>query len=168
MEIRHITPQDLPCLHEMLFEAAFWRPASPRPTFRQLIKEPQFAKLLADWGRPGDTALIAHEATANFGATWYRFWTDDDHSYGYVAAHIPELALAVAPRYRSRGVGRALLRSLVREAQTQGVPALSLSVDPANPARRLYESEGFTKAGESGTSWTYVLRPNETKGSNAA
>lgn len=157
MEIRHATPQDLPFLYEMLFEAAFWRPAGPKPTFHEFINDPEFARLLADYGRSGDNALVAREAGANIGAAWYRFWTDDDHSYGYLEPHVPELGLSVVSEYRSRGVGRALLRSLVREAQAQGVQALSLSVDPTNRARQLYESEGFIKAGESGTSWTFVL-----------
>jgi ribosomal protein S18 acetylase RimI-like enzyme len=168
MQIRRTTPQDLPFLREMLFEAFFWRQADLRPPFDEFAKEPVFAKLLADWGRPGDTALVASEATANIGAAWYRFWTDDEHSYGYLGPHIPELSLAVVSNYRSRGVGRALLRSLIGEAQAQGVVALSLSVDPANRARQLYQSEGFTKAGQSGTSWTFVLELAGGQEPNAA
>lgn len=168
IEIRRATPQDLPFLYEMLFEAAFWRPDAPKPTFHEFINDPEFARLLADWGRSGDTAFVAREAGVNIGAAWYRFWTDNDHSYGYLEPQVPELGLAVVSEYRSRGVGRDLLRSLVRKARAQGVPALSLSVDPTNHARKLYESEGFTKAGESGTSWTFILHLTEDAETNAA
>jgi hypothetical protein len=49
-------------------------------------------------------------------------------------------------------------RSLVQIARDDGYPALSLSVSPLNHARLLYASEGFRKVGESGTSWTLLLR----------
>jgi ribosomal protein S18 acetylase RimI-like enzyme len=39
-------------------------------------------------------------------------------------------------------------------AATDGFTRISLSVDPQNSALRLYESEGFSQVGESGTSWT--------------
>ncbi|MBM2846984.1 MAG: family N-acetyltransferase [Bacteroidetes bacterium] len=51
-----------------------------------------------------------------------------------------------------------LLRSLMNIARANHVKAISLSVDPNNIARRLYESEGFVKVGESGTSWTLACR----------
>jgi ribosomal protein S18 acetylase RimI-like enzyme len=168
MQIRKITPQDLHFLNEMLFDAFFWRPEDPKPSFHEFSQQPEFARLLGDWGRAGDTALVASEATAKMGAAWYRFWTHDDHSYAYLGPAIPELGLAVAREYRSRGVGRALLRSLVAEARAQGIKALSLSVDPANRARWLYESEGFIRAGESGTSSTYALRLAADAEPNAA
>jgi len=50
-----------------------------------------------------------------------------------------------------------MLRKIVEIARDDGYPGLSLSVDPANFACKLYESEGFVKVGESGTSWTYKL-----------
>ena len=51
----------------------------------------------------------------------------------------------------------ALLIALIGRARVEGFPALSLSVDPSNPSRSLYESLGFQKVGESETSWTYRL-----------
>jgi ribosomal protein S18 acetylase RimI-like enzyme len=60
--------------------------------------------------------------------------------------------------FRRQGIARSLLRALLERAQLRGYPALSLSVAPDNPARRLYESEGFVKVGEMGTSWTLLHR----------
>lgn len=68
----------------------------------------------------------------------------------------PELGLAVARHFRRRGAGRLLLRALVEVAKAGGFARLSLSVAPANPARRLYEADGFAKVGEAGTSWTLL------------
>jgi len=168
MRVRRGTTQDLPFLERMLFEVAFWGPDAERPTFDGFMSDPQLRKLLAGWGRPGDTVFVAEDQPGEMGAAWFRFWTNLDHSYGYVASNIPELGLAVALKSRSKGAGRALLKALIQEGQSRGLTGLSLSVDPSNHARALYESEGFTKVGESGTSWTYVLRFIPPPRSNSA
>ena len=61
--------------------------------------------------------------------------------------------IALAPAFRRRGIGTALLRSLMDEAQQSG-RKLSIHVETNNPARRLYERLGFETAGEHGV---YVL-----------
>jgi len=53
------------------------------------------------------------------GATWYRFWTENFYSYGFVDAAIPEIGIRVHPDYRS-GIERALLRHLLTEACRSG------------------------------------------------
>ncbi|MCZ6820435.1 MAG: GNAT family N-acetyltransferase [Calditrichaeota bacterium] len=77
------------------------------------------------------------------GSAWYRLWTHAEHSYGCVDSETPELGVGVCASHRSKGVGRAL----------------GLSVAPEKFARQLYESEGFVKIGESGSSWTFLLNP---------
>jgi len=61
--------------------------------------------------------------------------------------------IALAPAFRGRGIGTALLRELMDEAGGSG-RALSIRVEANNPARRLYERLGFVPAGEHGI---YVL-----------
>jgi ribosomal protein S18 acetylase RimI-like enzyme len=157
VKVRAACAEDLPFLEEMLFEAFFWDPAAARPPFAAFREGPECQKLLASWGRPGDRALVAEEQHARLGAAWFRLWTPELHSYGFVDADTPELGIAVAAAHRSKGVGRALLQALVRRARADGFETLSLSVSPLNRARALYESEGFRKVGESGTSWTLLL-----------
>ncbi|PYN86443.1 MAG: GNAT family N-acetyltransferase [Candidatus Rokuibacteriota bacterium] len=158
VNIRPLGTTDRAFLEEMLFEAHFWDFAWPRPALTEFREHPEFTKLLAGWGRPGDRGVVAEEQQSRIGAAWFRLWTPELHSYGFVNAETPELGIAVALGHRSRGVGRTLLRALIEIAQSDGLPALSLSVSPFNYARALYESEGFCKVGESGTSWTLVLR----------
>ena len=157
MHLRPGETDDWTFLEAMLFEAFFWDPSSRRPALSEFREEREAAKLLAGWGRRGDRAIIAEEADARAGAAWFRLWTDADHSYGFVRADIPELGLAVHPAFRRQGIGTALLRALAGTARAEGFPGISLSVSPANPARRLYERAGFRKVGESGTSSTYLL-----------
>ncbi|MGV9932825.1 N-acetyltransferase family protein [Streptomyces olivaceoviridis] len=64
-------------------------------------------------------------------------------------AHVLAIqGFAVADEARGRGVGRALVRAAVEEARRRGARRLTLRVLGHNtPARRLYESEGFTVEG---------------------
>jgi|SRR5262245_40406633 len=158
VNIRPLSATDRPFLEEMIFEAYFWNPSWPRPALAEFRERHEFQKLLAGWGRHGDRGVVAEEQQSRIGAAWFRLWTQELHSYGFVNAETPELGIAVALGHRSRGVGRALRRALIEIAQSDRLPALSLSVSPSNYARALYESEGFRKVGESGTSRTLVLR----------
>jgi GNAT superfamily N-acetyltransferase len=158
MKIRPGTQEELPFLEQMLFEAFFWNPSHTRPELQEFMQHPEFRKLLADWGRVGDKAVIAEENETPIGAAWYRLWSEENHSYGFVDEETPELGMAVRASHRAKGAGRALLRALIAAARDEGIRALSLSVDPANFARQLYESEGFVKVGEVETSWTMRLQ----------
>lgn len=77
--------------------------------------------------------------------------------YGHVADDVPEITLGVSPAHRRRGVSRAVLSELIMRARAASYERLSLSVDPDNPARGLYQSLGFVKVGMVGTSDTMVL-----------
>jgi ribosomal protein S18 acetylase RimI-like enzyme len=61
--------------------------------------------------------------------------------------------IALAPPFRGRGIGTALLRGLMDEADASG-RKLSIHVEMNNPARSLYNRLGFEPAGEHGV---YVL-----------
>jgi GNAT superfamily N-acetyltransferase len=162
-QLRSGTLDDLDFLKEMLFEAYFWDSTTKRPLFTAFRDDVEFKKLLAGWGRKGDRSVIADEDGTKTGAAWFRFWTPELHSYGFVNATTPEIAIAVRAGHRSKGVGRSLLDALVQTARDDGFPALSLSVNPQNRARQLYESAGFQKVGESGTSWTLLLALNRSE-----
>ncbi|KAF1697820.1 ribosomal-protein-alanine N-acetyltransferase [Pseudoxanthomonas jiangsuensis] len=78
---------------------------------------------------------------------------EDDRPAGYGVmsiaadeAHI--LNLCSAPERQSRGLGRHLLRALLRMARDQGAQRVFLEVRPSNPpAIALYHSEGFNEIG---------------------
>jgi ribosomal protein S18 acetylase RimI-like enzyme len=57
--------------------------------------------------------------------------------------------IALAPSFRGRGIGTALLEPLIAEAQASEC-RLSIHVEADNPARRLYERLGFVQVGEHG------------------
>lgn len=101
MTVRSGVASDGGFFEAMLFEAFFWDPGVTRPA------------LLA----------MREERETRLGAAWFRLGTPHLHSYGFVDERTPELGIAVAPTHRGKGIGRALLRSLVARApQTASAP----------------------------------------------
>lgn len=72
--------------------------------------------------------------------------------YGWVAADIPELSIAVLPDHQGEGIGGALLDVLLSLARMSGVEAVSLAVEDGNGAKNLYVDRGFVTVGRNGDS----------------
>lgn len=159
--IRPAELNDWVFLEDMLYEAATWRgDGADRST---VLKDPHIARYLSDWGRPGDTALIAiDEGGHPVGAAWFRFFTPASPGYGFVDETVPEVSMAVVPGSRGQGVGNALMTALAAAAREQEVRALSLSVESGNPALRLYERSGFRPVQENDGALTMRLHLGST------
>jgi ribosomal protein S18 acetylase RimI-like enzyme len=140
--IRHAGAQDLPFLRDMLRHAYYarWGNEADVPLERYV----------AGWGRRGDNALVAIDQFQPVGAAWYRLFAEDAPGYGFVDRNTPELTIAVVPSRRGKGLGVQLLESLLEQARSEGYQQISLSVEPDNPALRLYEQHGFARVGERG------------------
>ena len=143
MEIRDLRADETPFLQEMLYAALDWRPDVELPQREWVLAHPQVAPFHTAWGRSGDTCLVAEDDDVPIGLAWYRFFTDAAHGEGFVDEETPEVAVAVAADHRGRGVGRLLMESIHDRARAQGVTRISLSVDPDNPAKRLYLRLGY-------------------------
>ena len=116
--------------------------AAHESALTEVKQNPDLAKYVQAWGQYGDVGVIAEQKKTALGAAWLRLWSTDNRGYGYVADDIPELAIAVIPTMRGKGIGSALLEKLLSLAVTQ-FPAISLSIRANNPALRLYERHGF-------------------------
>ena len=155
---RAAEPDDRDFLAAMLVEAVNWNPEGGHLAAEVVLAFPQNARYVVGWPRPGDFGVIAETTGGRrIGATWWRHFSAADPGYGYVADDVPEVSIGVVAGHRGRGVGGQLLTELEAAAREAGVPALSLSVEPANPARRLYERHGFRTVGMSGGSETMRL-----------
>jgi len=157
MEIRNATAEDGHFLRKMMSEAVAWNPDWPHAQILDALSDPIQHRYHDGWGRAGDAGVIAEEAGEPMGAAWYRLFTADAPGYGFVDEQTPELGIAVARLHRRKGVGSALLRSLIERARAEGHAALSLSVAPHNQSRMLYQREGFEKVSENGGCWTMRL-----------
>ena len=159
VHIRDGTARDLPLLEAMLFEAFFWRPEAERPALEAFRHDAEFVKWTeALLQRKGDRAVVAETRRDGraiaVGAAFHRLFTDDRHSYGYVDAATPELAIGVAAEARGQGAGAALVAALIERARADGHAAISLSVETDNAARRIYERAGFERVATVGGAWT--------------
>jgi GNAT superfamily N-acetyltransferase len=122
-----------------------------------LDEHPEAARYHRGWGRPGDLGVIASAADQVVAVAYCRLFTDDDHGYGYVDDETPEIAVAVRDGFRGRGLGAQLLTELAAAARAAGFRRLSLSVETANPARRLYERLGYRMVSVDGDAVRMVL-----------
>jgi ribosomal-protein-alanine N-acetyltransferase len=142
----------------MLFEAAYWRYDQEHPSLEAGLARPDLVYLFTDWGRAGDTAVIAvTEDCQRVGVAWYRFWRPEQHSYGYISPQIPELGIALQAEFRGMGIGHRLLDSLLETAASQGVERVSLSVEKDNPAIHLYRQHGFEPVEQVDNAWTMLV-----------
>lgn len=143
--LRPATQEDLPFLREMLYEAVHWPPEKgEKPPPEEVFSAPEMRRYLEGWERPGDAGFIAVAGGGErIGAAWRRLMTDREPGYGFVDERTPEVAVAVAPEARGRGVGSALVEALISSARLSGCEALSLSVDRDNRAVSLYRRLGF-------------------------
>jgi ribosomal protein S18 acetylase RimI-like enzyme len=153
--IRPADAGDLPFLRAMLFEAAMWRAGVPRSAIAETVALLEIARYVEGWGRAGDAGVIAVDGEQPVGAAWYRLFPADRPGYGFVDERTPELSMGVLAHARGRGVGTALVRALLEQARGAGFEAISLSVEPDNPAVRLYERAGFARVDGTGA-WTML------------
>ncbi|MHC0037768.1 GNAT family N-acetyltransferase [Pseudoneobacillus sp. C159] len=154
--IRPSNPTDIEFLWDMLYHAIHV-PEGHKPPSRDVLNDPSIKRSLIDWGRTGDYALIATDPSNQpVGAVWWRLFNETTKTYGYIDEQTPILAIALLPGNRGKGIGTLLLEEIFKNAKEQGYKKISLSVDPTNPALRLYERFGFQQVGINGTSWDMV------------
>ncbi len=156
MTTARIGPDDESLLRDFLFHAIFI-PDGEQPLDRNVLDLPEISKYVMHWGRDGDVGLkLLHEGRA-IGAIWCRLYPAVDPGFGFVREDIPELATAVLPEYRSRGLGLMLYREFEELLILQQLRGLSLSVDKRNPAARFYRRVGFKVIREDETAFTMML-----------
>jgi ribosomal protein S18 acetylase RimI-like enzyme len=132
-EIRPLTTADEPILWEMLYQALHTSEGGPP---QDAVKRPEFARYVDGWGRPDDAGFVAHDTKSGqlLGAVWLRRLSDQPDA-------APDLAFAVKPGLRRRGIGAALLTQLVKAYPEQST--ISIRASANNPTVRLYERFGF-------------------------
>ena len=134
--IRPLTEMDQQILWDMLYQALQTSEGAPS---RDILKQPEYARYVEGWGRPGDTGFVVSDKSSKevLGAVWCRLPSSGDKRSADQTESIPELAFAVKPGQRKRGLGAALMTQLVKANPHQS--AISIRASANNPAVRLYE-----------------------------
>ena len=128
--------------------------SGPRFTIAQLDADPHLAAYYRSAPEFGVVSAADGEPT---GVVWVTRFPAEAPGYGFVRADVPELSVCVLPGYRGAGLGAELMAATVAEARRRALPALSLSVEEGNPARRLYERFGFRPPGAAAQPGTLLL-----------
>ncbi len=95
---------------------------------------------IRDFGKlPDDRCLVAESDGKVVGAIWSRIVND----YGHIADDVPSIAISLYKEYRNQGIGTKLLRQMLDLLKADGYKSVSLSVQKANYAMKMYQKAGF-------------------------
>lgn len=147
--IRPLRAEETPLLEDFLYEA-IWQPDPGRRVSRAVLHAPELRIYVEEFGsRETDCGLVAETDGRVVGAAWSRCL----QGFGWTGEAIPELAVALYPDFRGQGIGTRLMQALLAELRSRGFAAVSLSVQQANPAGRLYRRLGFRIVGKHAEEW---------------
>ncbi len=137
--IRKLKKEEYPILTEFLYEAIFI-PAGTEKPLKTIVDAPELRVYIDRFGEENDdTALCAEINGKIIGAVWARIMND----YGHIDNETPSLAISLYEEYRSQGIGTALLNNMLDLLKSKGRTRVSLSVQKANYALKMYEKAGF-------------------------
>ena len=151
--IREIMPQEIPLLEDFLYEAVFI-PEGVAPPPKTIVKNEDLQVYVRDFGLlPDDKCLVAEADTKIVGAVWCRIMND----YGHIDDDTPSLAISLYKEYRNQGIGTELLRRMILLLRQSGYKQVSLSVQKANYAARMYLKSGFKVVNENPEEYIMAL-----------
>ena len=137
--IRKIRTEEIPLLEDFLYEAVFIPEGVTAPP-RDIVENDDLQVYICDFGMaPDDRCLVAECDGKVVGAIWTRIMDD----YGHIDDQTPSLAISLYKEYRNRGIGTELLNNMLALLRQDGYRQVSLSVQKANYALRMYQRAGF-------------------------
>ena len=137
--IRKIHKQEYPLLDDFLYEAIFV-PEGVEPPPKTIITSPELQVYVEHFGESKDDhGLVAEVDGKIVGAVWVRIMND----YGHIDAETPSLAISLYKEYRGFGIGTAMMKEILALLKAQEYRQVSLSVQKANYAAKLYQKVGF-------------------------
>lgn len=137
--IRPIRKEEIPILQDFLYEAIFI-PQGVTPPPRSIIQDKSLQVYIRGFGQqPDDRCLVAEADNRVVGAIWSRIMID----YGHIADDIPSIAISLYKDYRNKGIGTEMLRQMLDLLKADGYKSVSLSVQKANYAMKMYQKAGF-------------------------
>ena len=137
--IREIQKQEYPLLDNFLYEAIFI-PEGIEPPPKTIITSPELQVYVERFGESKDDWGLAAEVDGKIvGAVWVRSMND----YGHIDAETPSLAISLYKDYRGFGIGTAMMKEILALLKSHGYSRVSLSVQKANYASKMYLKIGF-------------------------
>lgn len=140
--IREIRPAEICLLKDFLYEAIFQREETNLVP-KDIINKTELRVFIDDFGKPDDFCLVAETDSKIVGAVWVRILSGKVKGYGNIDDLTPEFAISLYKEYRNRGIGTALMRSMLQLLKKHGYKQASLAVQKDNYAVRMYQHVGF-------------------------
>ncbi len=151
--IRTLRNSETDLLKDFLYEAIYI-PEGAEPPSKEIIEKPELRVYTDDFGaRNGDNCLVADFSGKVVGAVWSRIMND----YGHIDDDTPSLAISIYKEYRKQGVGSQLLVKMLELLKWKGYERVSLSVQKANPAVKMYRDFGFKTITEKAEEYTMSM-----------
>ena len=137
--IREIQKQEYPLLDNFLYEAIFV-PKGIEPPPKTIIASPELQVYIEHFGESKDDwGLVAEVDGKIVGAVWVRIMND----YGHIDDEMPSLAISLYKEYQGFGIGTAMMKEILALLKSHGYKHVSLSVQKANYAAKMYLKIGF-------------------------
>ncbi len=137
--IREIQKKEYPLLDSFLYESIFI-PEGVQPPPKTIITSPELQIYVEHFGeKKDDWGLVAEVDGKIAGAVWVRIMND----YGHIDDKTPSLAISLYKEYRGFGIGTAMIKKILALLKSHGYSQVSLSVQKANYAAKLYQKVGF-------------------------
>ena len=137
--IREIQEHEYPILNNFLYEAIFI-PEGVEPPPKTIITSPELQVYVERFGElKDDKGLVAEVDGKIVGAVWVRVMND----YGHLDDETPSLAISLYKEYRGFGIGTAMMKKIIDLLKAHGYSRVSLSVQKANYAVKMYLKTGF-------------------------
>lgn len=157
--IRKIKPEEIHMLNDFLYEAIFQRDEDNLLP-KEIIKQPQLNIFIENFGKPDDFCLVADIDGKVVGAVWTRILSGEVKGFGNVDNKTPEFAISLYKEYRNKGIGTALMQSMIQLLKKHGYQRTSLAVQKDNYAVRMYKAVGFEIVEELEEEYLMVLHLN--------
>lgn len=138
-KIRLIRKEETPLLKDFLYNAIFI-PEGVTPPPMSIVDDESLQIYIRDFGKLSDDRCLVAEFNGKVvGAIWSRIVND----YGHIADDVPSIAISLYKEYRNKGIGTELLRQMMDLLKADGYKSVSLSVQKANYAMKMYQKAGF-------------------------
>ncbi|MFV0394202.1 MAG: GNAT family N-acetyltransferase [Coprobacillaceae bacterium] len=142
-QIRKLLPNEYPILEEFLYSAIFQKDENNLIPKEIIYTEPTLQIFYKDFGMKNDFCLVVEYEKEIIGAAWVRLLNGVPKGFGNIDDTTPELAISINPNFRSKGIGKVLLKELLVSLKENNYTQISLAVQKENYALKLYQEVGF-------------------------
>jgi len=142
--IRELQENEKSLLNDFLYEAIYVPDGTALPS-KDIIYKPELQVYVSDFGEEKDDNCLVTEVDGRVvGAVWVRIINDG----GHVDDRTPSFAISLYPDYRGLGIGTKMMKEMLTLLINKGYEKVSLSVQKANYAYKMYLKVGFEIVGE--------------------